>query len=76
VVKKEGPRCSQDFNWDNLHLSTCDLYILDEIFSKEEVHDAIKDLPFDKALDPDGFSGLFFKSCWDIIKDDIMNLIT
>lgn len=27
----------------------------------------------DKASGPDGFTGLFYKKAWDIIKADIMN---
>ena len=29
-------------------------------------------MPSDKALGPDGFTGAFFKACWEIIKDDVM----
>ena len=29
-------------------------------------------MPFDKAPGPDGFTGAFFKACWEIIKDDVM----
>ena len=32
-------------------------------------------MPRDKAPGPDGFTGLFFKSCWNIVKDDIMRVI-
>lgn len=32
-------------------------------------------VPGDKAPGPDGFTGLFFKSCWAIIKHDIMKAI-
>jgi hypothetical protein len=39
------------------------------------VHEAIKALPSDKAPRPDGFMGLFFKSCWLIIKEDLMKVI-
>ncbi|WVZ52900.1 hypothetical protein U9M48_003903 [Paspalum notatum var. saurae] len=28
-------------------------------------------MPGDKAPGPDGFTGTFFKTCWDIIKDDV-----
>jgi hypothetical protein len=29
-------------------------------------------MPSDKAPGPDGFTGIFFKSCWDIIKADVV----
>ena len=49
-----------------------DLQELDAIFTEEEVWETIKDMPSDKAPGPDGFSGRFYKSCWPIIKSDIM----
>jgi hypothetical protein len=36
------------------------------------VHRAIKEMPTDKAPRPDGFTGIFFKVCWEIIKEDIL----
>jgi hypothetical protein len=39
---------------------------------KKEVRDTIACLPSDKAHGPDGFTGKFYKTCWDIIKVDIM----
>lgn len=32
----------------------------------------VKSMPMDKAPGPDGFTGRFFATCWDIIKLDIM----
>uniref|UniRef100_A0A453K1J3 Uncharacterized protein n=1 Tax=Aegilops tauschii subsp. strangulata TaxID=200361 RepID=A0A453K1J3_AEGTS len=32
-------------------------------------------MPGDKAPGPDGFTGLFFKMCWGIIKHDLMRVI-
>ena len=29
-------------------------------------------MPSDKAPGPDGFTGIFFKECWDIIKVDVL----
>jgi hypothetical protein len=43
--------------------------------SDEEVHAAISQLPAGKAPGSDGFSALFFKHCWQIIKVDIMRAI-
>lgn len=42
-------------------------------FSEEEIWSAIKELPSDLAPEPDGFTGLFYKSTWGIIKHDVIN---
>ena len=31
-------------------------------------------MPADRAPGPDGFTGIFLKSCWQIIKEDFYNL--
>ena len=43
-------------------------------FTKEEIDVVIKELPADRAPGPDGFTGLFLKSCWHIIKEDFYEL--
>jgi hypothetical protein len=63
------------FNWSALDLSTPNLAGLDDPFSEDEVKKAILEMPSDKALDPDGFNGKFFKVCWEIIKVDVMAVI-
>jgi hypothetical protein len=45
---------------------------LDAPFSEEEVWATIKCLPSDKAPGPDDFTGRFYKSCWPIIKTEVM----
>ena len=59
-----------------LGLNTHDLTELDLPFTAEEVWRTIKQLTPDKAPGPDGFTGRFYKSCWSIIKDDIMAAIS
>ncbi|XP_019164595.1 PREDICTED: uncharacterized protein LOC109160804 [Ipomoea nil] len=39
--------------------------------TREEVKEAVWKLDPDSAAGPDGFSGAFFRHCWDIIKDDL-----
>lgn len=50
-----------------------DLSDLEVLFTEEEVCAVVMDLPNDKAPGPDGFTGLFYKKAWDIIKADVMN---
>jgi mannosylglycoprotein endo-beta-mannosidase len=52
-----------------------DLPSIGEPFSEDEVKTAINQMPNDKAPGPDGFTGAFFKKCWEIIKVDIMKVI-
>jgi hypothetical protein len=73
---KKGPRRARDFNWDSMQFQQCDLSSLADEFTENEVHDAIMALPSDKAPGLDGFTGLFFKYCWHIIKEDLMKVIT
>jgi hypothetical protein len=55
-----------------LGIPTHNLVDLDLPFSEEEVWETVKKLPSDKAPGPDGFTGLFYKACWPVIKGDIM----
>jgi hypothetical protein len=45
-------------------------------FTKEEVRQAIFQMEHKKALGPDGFPANFYQVCWDIIKDDLMTMLT
>ena len=56
---------------DAIGVQQHDLSTLDCPFS-EEVWATIKGMPLDKAPGPDGFTGRFYKTCWNIIKGDIM----
>ncbi|KAK1698067.1 hypothetical protein QYE76_014764 [Lolium multiflorum] len=64
-----------NLDWEGLHYPTHDLSELNVPFSKEEIKDAVFSLPSIKAPGPDGFIGAFFKSCWDIIHQDISTAI-
>jgi hypothetical protein len=59
-------------NLEELHIPSHDLSELESPFSEEEVWKAILSLPSNKAPGPDGFTGKFYKSCWQIIKGDIL----
>jgi hypothetical protein len=50
-----------------------DLTPLSVPFSEIEIHKALKSIPRDKSLGPDGFGSAFYQDFWSIIKPDIIN---
>jgi hypothetical protein len=63
---------STTFDWAALGLPTHDLSALDADFTLDEIHDAVKAMPADKAPGPDGFISNFFKSSWELVGPDIL----
>ena len=53
-----------------LRLPSVQAVLLDECFSEGEIWQAILDMPTDKAPGPDGFTGMFYRAAWPIIKPD------
>jgi hypothetical protein len=53
-------------------LPQLDLAGIDSCFSEDEIWAAIRELPPDRAPGPDGFTGLFYKVAWPIIKCDVI----
>ena len=75
AIIKKGPPRTTNFNWSTIPVPQCDLSGLDAAFSEEEVKAAVDSTASDKAPGPDGFTGAFFKSCWSIVKADVMAVI-
>ena len=65
-----APR-TRTFDWNALGYVPRDLSMLEVPFSQEEIKNTINSMPFNKAPGPDGFTGAFFKACWEIIKEDV-----
>ena len=63
-------------NLSELDMPSIGLSNLEAPISEEEVWKTISSLPSDKAPGPDGFTGKFYKGCWQIIKLDIMAAIS
>jgi len=71
-------KTSMHFDLDSLFGQRQDSTLFDNLelpFTEEEINDVVKDLPLDKSPGPDGFNNEFFKSCWDIIKGDVLKFI-
>lgn len=49
--------------------------MLEKIPDMNEIWEAIQMLPPDSAPGPDGFTGHFFRGCWEIVKTDIVELV-
>ncbi|KAE8813727.1 hypothetical protein D1007_09235 [Hordeum vulgare] len=63
---------SKSFCWDFLQITPENLQDIEHDFSLEEIKNAIWDMPTDKALGTDGFLGVFYRVCWEIIKADLL----
>lgn len=59
-------------NWDFLNLPRVNLDHLDDAFEEEELKTTVIEMHVEKAPGPDGFVGFFFKSCWNVIKGDLL----
>lgn len=47
---------------------------LEARFSEEEIKEAIFSIDDDKSPSPNGFSSLFYQECWEIVKEDLMEV--
>ena len=52
-----------------------DNFNFNRLVSEEEVSEVLKEMQNGKALGPDGLNVDFFKACWNIVKQDIMNVV-
>ncbi|XP_073362920.1 uncharacterized protein [Aegilops tauschii subsp. strangulata] len=59
-------------NWVLLGLPRRDLSHLEGAFSEQELLAAIQETHGEKAPGPDGYTGAFFKHCWETIKTDML----
>eukprot|EP00253_Pinus_taeda_P009447 PITA_09447 len=52
-----------------------DNFNLNRPVEEEDVNEVLKDMQNGKAPGPDGFNVDFFKACWHIVKEDIVNVV-
>ena len=63
---------SETLNWQALGMHPADLSDQDVPFTADEILATITDMPADRALGPDGFSGAFYKAAAPIIVQDLV----
>lgn len=62
---------------EGLHLprlNPCEAEGLEVPFTVDEIHSALMDMNGDKAPGPDGFTGAFWQTCWEFVKEEILEL--
>lgn len=72
ILGKQNPS-SAWLNFEFLGISTKDLSSCDACFTEEEIWNTVKGLPSEKSPGPDGFTGLFYKTAWPVIKHDVIH---
>ncbi|XP_026416384.1 uncharacterized protein LOC113311798 [Papaver somniferum] len=63
------------FDFDHERISPQESILMDAIPSLDEIKAAVFDLGADSAPGPDGFSGNFYRLCWDTISADLCKAI-
>lgn len=71
------PYCMHEELFDGYHQSVSNEMnkMMEEIPNVDEVKEAIHGLSPDSAPGSDGFTGYFFRGCWEIVKYDIVNMV-
>jgi hypothetical protein len=67
LIRESRPR-AHSLNLHAMGIAAANLTDQEMLINLEEIHAAILELPPDYAPGTDGFTSLFFKSCWAIIK--------
>lgn len=63
---------SKQIVFQQIQLPSTNLEELESPFTEEEVWQAIKEMPNEKAPGLDGFTGMLYQFCWPIIKSEVM----
>jgi hypothetical protein len=59
-------------NWEALGIHRHDLHNLDRDVTEDEIKTTVVHMPPEKAPGPNGYIGVFFKNCGDIVKADLI----
>lgn len=72
IVFGEPQDRQNTLNLEYIGIQRQDLHHLELPFMEDEVKEVIMGLPGKKAPGPDGYIGIFFKTAWNIIKQDVL----
>jgi hypothetical protein len=74
AIGRRGAR-QRVVRWGNLGYSPFELSDLDFMFNDDEIKNVVMGMRSEKAPGPDGFIGIFYKSCFELIKDALSSAI-
>lgn len=63
------------FDYSHDSITSEESLAMDNIPTHEEIKQEVFDLGADSAPGPDGYSGCFYRHCWDIIQDDLVKAV-
>ncbi|XP_026416464.1 uncharacterized protein LOC113311889 [Papaver somniferum] len=63
------------FDYEHVSISEEESLVMDRIPTPDKIKQAVFDLGADSAPGPDGFSGCFYRHCWDIINEYLTKAI-
>jgi hypothetical protein len=72
--KERKVHLAEEVSSSTCRLSKEDNMMLMRSFIEEVVPRVVSDMKTNSAPGPDGFSSIFYKECWDLIKGDLMDL--
>jgi hypothetical protein len=75
MVMSSGESDKREILFQHTQLRRGDMIELDNPFTEDEVWAAIRSMPNEKSPGPDGFTGLFYQTCWDVIKPELMQAL-
>ena len=55
-------------------ISQSEVEVLELPFSKSEIHATLMEMNGDKAPGPDGFTVAFWQSCWEFVKEEVLDM--
>jgi hypothetical protein len=61
--------------WENLGYSPFELSDLYAMINDDEIKNAVMGMHLEKVLGPDEFIGLFYKGCFEVIREDLSKAI-
>lgn len=70
----EATSISLDFT-EASKISEYDYILLTQVFTMEELKEAVLGMATNKAAGPDGFNADFYQKNWDLVKDDLFRLL-